>query len=118
MGRPSSRSRAPRSSDDVVTATAPAPPRAASWTAVIPMLPAAPRTSTVSPGAKWAFRRAKWATSPEPPSVTASAPVSLSGSARTSSTRATACPAYPPDSPVNAHTRRPVHAASTPSPRR
>jgi hypothetical protein len=44
-----------------VTATALAPPRAASWTVMIPMLPAAPRTSTDSPGAKRGWERAKWA---------------------------------------------------------
>ena len=38
-----------------------------------PMPPAAPRTSTDSPGAKRARRRPKWATAPELPSVTASA---------------------------------------------
>ena len=41
------------------TATALAPPRAASWTVMIPMLPAAPRTSTDSPGAKRAWARPK-----------------------------------------------------------
>ena len=35
---------------------------------------------------------------------------------RLTSTEATACSAYPPDRPVNAHTRRPAHEASTPSP--
>jgi hypothetical protein len=50
---------------DVVTAAASAPPRAASWTVMIPMLPAAPRTSTDSPGGKRAWARAKWTTTPE-----------------------------------------------------
>ena len=36
-----------------------------------PMPPAAPRTSTDSPGTKPARRRPKWATAPELPSVTA-----------------------------------------------
>ena len=40
---------------------------------MIPMLPAAPRTSTDSPGAKRAWARPKWATAPELPSVTAPA---------------------------------------------
>ncbi|GHE78162.1 hypothetical protein GCM10018785_52990 [Streptomyces longispororuber] len=35
----------------------------------MPMLPAAPRTSTLSPGANRARSRAKWATTPEPPRV-------------------------------------------------
>ena len=47
---PSASSRFPRSTDEVVTATAPAPARAASSTAAMPILPPAPRTSTVSPG--------------------------------------------------------------------
>ena len=39
---------------------------------MIPMLPAAPRTSTDSPGSKRAWVRPKWATTPELPNVIAS----------------------------------------------
>ena len=45
---PSLRSRSPRSADDVVTATALAPPRAASWIVMIPMPSAVPRTAPSS----------------------------------------------------------------------
>ncbi|WIY00030.1 hypothetical protein QRX60_39180 [Amycolatopsis mongoliensis] len=76
-----------------MTATAPAPARAASWTAMIPMPPAAPRTSTDSPGAKWAWRRPKWATAPELPSVTASTADVAAGSGTSVSAGATACSA-------------------------
>ena len=76
-----------------MTATALAPPRAASWTVMIPMPPAAPRTSTDSPGAKWAWRRPKWATAPEVPSVTASAADRPAGRGTSDSAGAIACSA-------------------------
>lgn len=58
---------------------------------MIPMLPAAPRTKTVSQGAKWAWRSPKWATAPALPSVTAATADRLLGKGRICSIGATAC---------------------------
>ena len=75
-----------------------------------PVLPATPRTSTDSPGAKCACSRVKYATGAALPRVTASTDDRRADSATTSSTRATACSTYPPPLPVNARTRGPSHA--------